>query len=104
MLITLSPQVRSDTLSMSVSGDVLTLNGKDYDFSFIGEGDTLPRAAVDCEYLVGNVTRADGEIVLTLILPITVDADEASRFPVKVVTKGQGRNVILPGDGEGDQG
>jgi len=81
MKINLSPIRRDDSLEVTKSGDVLTINGVDYDFSQLPEGATLPRDAVDCEWLASDVERIDGELVLTLLLPHGPNASEAVRFP-----------------------
>ena len=81
MTINLSPQRRDDTLSVSKSGDVLTINGTAYDFTQVPDGGLLPRDAVDCQWLVSDVERIDGELVLTLLLPHGANASEARRFP-----------------------
>jgi len=81
MTINLSPQRRDDTLSVIKSGDVLTINGTEYDFSQVPDGGMLPRNAVDCLWLRSDVTREDGELTLTLLLPHGANASEARRFP-----------------------
>lgn len=81
MIITLSPQRRDDTLSVTKSGDTLTINGESFDFSVIPDGTTLPASAVDCEYIVGNIDRVDGELNLTLLLPIGPNASNAAKYP-----------------------
>jgi hypothetical protein len=81
MKITLSPQRRDDTLKVSKSGDTLTINGADYDFSVVPDGATLPRDAVDCAWIASDVERIGGVLHLTLILPHGADASYAARFP-----------------------
>lgn len=93
--INLSPQVRAGTLTVSKSGDALIVNGETFDFSPLTEGSTLPAAAVDCEYIVGEVKRVDGEIELTLLLPITRDASEAAKYPEPITMTTDGE-VVLP--------
>lgn len=69
MKIYLTP-VRTDAeVIVSHAGDTLTVNGEAYDFSQLGEGDTLHSRAVDCEWIVGEITRVDGEIHATVIEP-----------------------------------
>ncbi|TWI93792.1 hypothetical protein IQ03_04553 [Gemmobacter caeni] len=69
MIITLSP-IRSDAaLTLIRQGDTLILNGVAYDFGPLPEGATLPREAIACDWLASDVTRIDGKIRLTLILP-----------------------------------
>ena len=95
MIIKLSP-VRSDvSLSVSKSGDTLEVNGVALDFSRLPDGATLPADAVGCEFVIAPVERINGDLVLTLMLPNTVDAPQAARFPVDLYpADGQ---VQLPG-------
>ncbi len=91
MHITLNPQRSDATLTVSKQGDTLTINGIAYDFAQIPDGATLPKDAVNCEWLTSDVERIDGEIVLTLLLPNNANASEAARFP---------QPIINPVDGE----
>ena len=95
MKINLSPQVRAGTLVVTKSGDALTINGVTYDFTPLTEGSTLPAEAVDCKYIVGDVKRVDGEVELTLLLPITADASEAAKYPEPITMTTDGE-VALP--------
>lgn len=95
MLISFSPMRRDDTLTLSLSGDVLTINGDPFDFSGVTEGAVLPRDAVACEFLASDVTRTGGVIALTVILPLAGDAPEAARFP-EPITATDGA-ITLPG-------
>lgn len=81
MNITLSPQRRDDTLFIERNGDKLTLNGEEFDFSKIAEGDTLPGLAIASDWFLGDVNRIDGELHLTIILPNSWDASHEQRFP-----------------------
>lgn len=91
MKITLSPQRRDETLTVSKQGAILTINGTAYDFSVIPDGATLPKDATDCEWLASDVERINGELELTLLLPHGANASEAARFP---------EPIINPADGE----
>lgn len=90
MNITLTPQVRSDSLTLSKSGDTLTINGDAFDFSFIEEGDVLPQEAVECPLLASDVTRTDGALVLTLLLPIKNTSSDAAKFPEPILNAPDG--------------
>lgn len=95
MLINLSP-IRSDKiLSISKSADTLTINGVPYDFSNLPNGATLPREAINCEFIISDVSRINGEIELTLLFPIRADASHEARFPqpMNITSDGQ---VVLP--------
>ena len=89
MNITFSPQLRAAPVVMSVTGDAIDIDGVSYDFGPLAEGDILPREAVDCPWLASDVTREQGQVCLTLILPHSSNAPEAARFPEPVtVTSG----------------
>lgn len=85
MVLRLSPQRRDDTLTINKSGDSLTINGVEFDFSQLPDGGLLPQNAVSCEWLESDVERINGELVLTLLLPHGADASEAARFPEPLV-------------------
>jgi hypothetical protein len=90
MNLTFSP-VRMDTpLTASVDGDVLTLNGAALDFGPLPKGATLPRAAIPCDWIAGDVTRDDaGMLTVPLILPHGANAPPDTLFPTPVtVTAG----------------
>lgn len=91
MKITLSPQRREDSLTVIKQGDILTINEVVYDFTQLPDGADLPAGAVDCEFITGTVSRVNGELELTLLLPTGADASEAARFP---------QPIIDPVDGE----
>lgn len=95
MIFRLTPQRRDDTLTLVKSGDALTINGTLYDFTQLTDGSTLPREAIDCEWICGDVERVDGELVIPILLPHGPDATEAARFPepLTVATDGE---VVLP--------
>ena len=84
MIIKLSP-VRSDAeLAVAKSGDVLKINGVSFDFSRLESGETLPAAAVGCEFVIAPVERIGSDVVVTLMLPHAADAPEAVRFPADI--------------------
>ena len=95
MNIKLSPQRRDDTLTVIKQGDVLTINGTEYDFTDLPDGGTLPADAVDSEYVIGSVDRVNGELELTLLLPHGANASEAARFPQPIIDPADGE-VELP--------
>lgn len=95
MIIKLCPQRRDDTLAVIRAGETLMLNGEAFDLSAIGEGDTLPRSAVSCEWFAGDVERTDGELVVTLILPIPWNYSQEQAFPVDLISVPDGE-VVFP--------
>ena len=95
MKLIFSPQRRDDVLTISKSGDALTVNGTVYDFSPLPDGATLPREAIDCEWICGDVSRINGELVIPVLLPHGPDASEAVRFPEPLTVTSNGE-VVLP--------
>jgi len=81
MKIRLRPNNHTTRLTAVVNGDVLILNGDELDFSPLGEGDVLPAAAIDSQWIASDVTRTGGEISLTLCLPHGANAPHETRFP-----------------------
>ena len=99
MHITLSPVRLDETLTASLAGDVLTLNGETFDFTQLPEGATLPAEAIDSEWFVGPVSRIDGEMHLTLRLPHGPNPSQAVAFPGPITVTEDGE-IALPFDPE----
>ena len=95
MKLIFSPQRRDDVLTVSKSGDALTINGVPYDFSQLPNSATLPREAIDCEWIVSDVNRINGEIELTILLPHGANASHEARFPEPINMTNDGQ-VVLP--------
>lgn len=70
MLIKLSPQYSFKSLSVNRDGEVLTISGTDYDFTTLGEGETILPEDLGCEFIDQPVRREGGRVVMTLLLPI----------------------------------
>lgn len=101
MKINLSPQVSDYSLEVIKSGDKLSINGNVFDFTPLPDGAILPEDAVDCEFIIGDVRRQDGELHLTLLLPISWDAGHEACFPEPIVNPEDGV-IKLPGAGNED--
>lgn len=99
MYIKLSPQRRDDTLTVLKQGDALTVNGEVFDFSSLPEGGVLPSDAINSQWFVGDVSRNDGQLALTLVLPCGPNATEALRFPADMVALEDGL-LTFPSDKE----
>lgn len=95
MIIKLSPTRMEGVMTLSKSGDSLTIDGETFDFTALPDGATLPAEAVGCARVVLPVERTGGQLVITLMLPITMDAGEAACFPVDIVNPPDGE-VSLP--------
>ena len=96
MRILLAPQRRDDLLEVVKAGDTLVVNGEPFDFSPVGEGDTLPLSAIHSGWFAGPVDRINGELVLTLILPNPWNFSPEQAFPVPLEDVPDGP-VALPG-------
>ena len=97
MKIILSPVRMDETLEASVAGDVITLNGQDFDFTQLPEGATLPADAIESDYFAGPVSRINGELHLTLRLPHGPNPSQHAAFPEPIHVTEDGP-VALPLD------
>ncbi len=91
--INLSP-TRSDAspLTVTKSGELLTINGTQYDLSDIPEGGTLPWPGGD---FANDITRTGGNVELSLVFPHGANAPVEQRFPVPIIDPADGE-VQLP--------
>ena len=98
MIIQLVPQRRDDTVEVVKQGDSLIINGERFDFSPMGDGDTLPRSAIQSEWIASGtkVEKLGGEIRVTLLLPIPANFSPEQAFPVPLENVPDGP-VQLPG-------
>jgi hypothetical protein len=97
MKITLSPQRRNDVLSISKSGDVITINGEVFDFSALPNGASLEASEIPCDWLFGTIERVDGDLHLQIILPHGPNPSDAVAFP-SPLTNLQDGQISLPVD------
>lgn len=81
MHTTLSPVRGNAPRSLSRQGAILTVDGIPFDFSLLGEGDSLPPEAVAGGWLVSDVVRNDGVLHLTVALPHASVAPPETLFP-----------------------
>ena len=95
MLINLSP-IRSDRdLEITKTGETLTINGESFDFSQLADGATLPREAINCQWVCGDVERINGELIIPILLPHGPNASDAARFPEPITVTEDGP-IALP--------
>lgn len=81
MYIKCSPIRRDEVLTAHVNGDIITVNGAHLDFSMLQDGESLPVGSVANKWIVGEVSRQQGAIHLTLALPHGQNAPQETRFP-----------------------
>ena len=96
MIIHLSPVRGDHRYTLARSADVLTLDCIGFDFGALAEGDTLPPEAVGSPWFAGPVTRVDGRLHLTLILPHGPDAPHETRFPLPLTLDADGPVALPP--------
>lgn len=82
-------------LEVVKAGDVLTINGVAFDFSVVPEGALLPSSAVACEFVRGDITRVDGALSLTLLLPYDVTSPNHRFDPAPLDSPPDGL-LVLP--------
>jgi len=97
MIIKLSPVRLDETITVSLVGDTLTINGQPFDFSQLPEGATLPAEAIGSEHFAGPVERINGELILTLRLPHGPNPSQAVAFPEHITVAEDGP-ITLPTD------
>lgn len=97
MMVTLSPVRMDETLTAIRDGDVLTLNGETFDFTQLPDGGTLPAEAIASEWIIGPVSRINGDLHLTLRLPHGPNPSRAVAFPEPVMVTQDGP-IALPFD------
>lgn len=96
MNISFSPLRSDSTLTLSRQGEALILNGETFDFADLPEGARLPQQAIACDWFAGDVTRTNGALQITLVLPHGPQAPHATRFPQQVTDPADGA-IPLPG-------
>ena len=110
MRISFMPQLTDRTLTVSKAGDVLTIDGEEYNFSWLPDGATIPNSlprpassdpdtTIPCKAILGPVHRVDGELRLTLILPYKIGNRHVDT-PPDLVDPPDGP-IILPNLDEG---
>lgn len=81
MKIRFTPIRSDERLTGHVDGEVVTLNGEEFDLSPLADGASLLLGAIDSKWVSGEVERRGGEIYITLASPHGHDAPYESRFP-----------------------
>ena len=96
MRISFSPQRSEASLTIRKSGELLIIGDTSIDFSSIPDGATVQDARRFHAMLRGAIERIDGEIHVTVVLPIGPAAPEAVRFPSTVTVIADGA-IANPG-------
>ena len=96
MKINFHPQLRTTALTISKYGDVLTINGEDFDFSTLPDDSSIE--GVPSEYIEGAVSRVDGRLHLALVRPHGTAPNHADAYPAPMENAADG--IIIAFDGE----
>lgn len=79
-----------------VQGSKITINGEDFDFSFMPAGSTLPVGAIESDYFAADVTCGDdGVIAIHLMVPIGPNASTEEWNPRLLVGKKYGTVIDI---------
>ena len=97
MHITLTPQRSDDRLEVSKAGDILTINGQQFDFTSLPDGAIIPAGDVPSPWVFEAVKRIGGVLHLTLILPHGPNPSLPVAFPAPLVNPPDGA-LTLPSD------
>ena len=84
MKIKFNPQRSDSLLSVSVNDSAITVNGQVFDFTQLPVDGKLPASAINSQSFIEDVYWDNGELVVSLILPHGIDADESVLFPAPV--------------------
>jgi hypothetical protein len=96
MRIILSPKGNTPGIEVVKSGNTLTINGELFDFSRMADGDTLPLNAIYSSYFDGDVDVINGEMVLTLVLPLPWNYSPEQAFPTPLNDVQDGPVIFPP--------
>lgn len=74
-------------IEASVKGSIITINGEDFDFNPLEDGQRLPYSAIDSPYFVPGtyVERKGRDLYMTLYLRVSADSPEELRNPAKPI-------------------
>lgn len=75
------PQRRDQEVVYKKQGDSIFVNKEKFNFSKLGEFETLPREAINSEFFCGDVTRDERGLNIYLLLPNPVNYSQAQAFP-----------------------
>jgi hypothetical protein len=90
MVIKFNPQHRNDTLTLAKQGDTLIVNGSPFDFSPLPDGATLPADAIGHPFFCGPVERINGELHVSIILPIGANPSHQATYPQPITVTANG--------------
>jgi hypothetical protein len=90
MKINLSPQRMDAELEVFIRGPLIIVNGEHFDFTRMVAGDVLPASAVTSDWIIDKVNNVNGELELTLLLPLPANYSQEQAFPVPLLNVSDG--------------
>jgi len=81
MKIYLSPVDGLPSVQLAKQGDTLIINGENFDFGALREGNELPTEAISSDLFYAPVQRIEGELVISIFLPLSAKYSQAQAFP-----------------------
>lgn len=96
MHISFSPIRHDEVLTLARLGDILVVNGEEFDFSALEEGAELPADAIDSAWFCGAVTRHEGALHFTLLLPHGDSPPAETRRPAPIIARADGPITLPP--------
>ncbi|WP_374834802.1 hypothetical protein [Paenochrobactrum pullorum] len=93
--ITLSPQFSDQTLKIEKRGSVLTIGDRSCDFSQLADGSDVPAEAIDNDCIVGGITKTNGIVNVTVLMPYSdEDAPDSVLFPEPITLIDDGEIIF----------
>lgn len=83
--IKLFPFLTDEPLKVSVVDEVITVNGQAFDLAIIPDGYRLLASATGSNCFVDAIERIDGDLTLTLKLPVKWDDPPSLRNPAEPI-------------------
>lgn len=98
MKIILSPfrPLQDAAFELSKVGDVITINGVALDFGPLADGAMLDSAAIDCAFIAGPVRRVDGELELSILVPMPAKPTPEQANPAPLIDPADGVLLSIP--------
>lgn len=71
MNINIVTSITTERASFEKRGDSLIINGDEFDFSPLLEGERIPMNAIQSDFMAGAVERHNGVLIIPIRLPIS---------------------------------
>ena len=95
MNINIVTSITTERACFEKRGDSLIINGEEFDFSPLLEGERLPMNAINSDFFAGAVERHEGVLFIPIRLPISEALAETIGIPGPIVNAPDGA-LALP--------